>query len=655
MLGPISQLIRLYGTDELVERPRILRAGPLTVEFDAGNLRHIRYHGREMIRAVSFVVRDKNWGTYAPRMIDLHFQEEPEGFRISYEAIVREQVSEFRYSAQIIGKSDGSLSFSGKGTALSDFLTNRTGFVVLHPIEGVAGEGCTIEHVDGTVEETLFPFLIDPVQPMSELRAVTHEFLPGLKVTCRMEGDTFEMEDQRNWTDASYKTYVRPLALPWPYLIAEGETINQTVALTVSGAMTEIEAIDDGLSLALGEQIPGRAMPPLGLGLDPKDLDAIEQNLDVLSQAVPSHLVCYYDPRLGHTPADLRRMAGIGKTLGAELWLEYVIPSVDHFKSDIQELDRAVSDLNHPFSAVMVSPAPDLKCTLPGSPWPPCPPLEECYQIARVAFPGARLGGGMFSFFTELNRKRPPVALLDFVTFTTAAIFHAGDDPSATEGLESLPYLAKSVAAFIDGKPYHVGPSAIGLRMNPYGEAPMANPGNIRQAMNGMDPRQRGLFAAAWTVGFVARFAQGGASALTLGGMVGEFGIAYARTSYPQPWYDENGGVYPVYHVIKGLSALRGQPLLDLTISKPRELQAIAVQRDEGIEIWLANLTDQSQTVDLKASVDGRLSILSAATFEEATQDPSAMDSLARPFSGEIIRMPAYGVGRFRGRWRRNF
>ena len=37
-----------------------------------------------------------------------------------------------------------------------------------------------------------------------------------------MEGDTFEMEDQRNWTDASYKTYVRPLALPWPYTLAGG-------------------------------------------------------------------------------------------------------------------------------------------------------------------------------------------------------------------------------------------------------------------------------------------------------------------------------------------------------------------------------------------------------------------------------------------------
>jgi D-apionolactonase len=655
MLNPISQSVRLYGTDEVVEPPRILRAGNLTVEFDAGNLRHIRYHGHEMIRAVSFVVRDKNWGTYAPRMSGLHFQEEPESFRISYEAIVREQESEFRYSAQIVGKSDGSLSFTGKGTALSDFLTNRTGFVVLHPIEGVAGAECAVEHVDGTMEETRFPFLIDPVQPMKELRAITHRFLPGLKVTCRMEGDTFEMEDQRNWTDASYKTYVRPLALPWPYVVAKSETIDQTVALRVSGAITEMETVKDGLSLALTGQLPGRAMPPVGLGLDPKDLDAVEQNLDVLSKAAPSHLVCYYDPRLGHSPADLRRMTGVGKALGAELWLEYVIPSVDHFKNDIEEIGRTVNDLNNPFAVVMVSPAPDLKCTLPGSPWPPCPPLEDCYRVARAAFPGVRLGGGMFSFFTELNRKRPPMALIDFVTFTTVAIFHAGDDLSATEGLESLPYLAKSVAAFIDGKPYHVGPSAIGLRMNPYGEAPMANPGNIRQAMNGMDPRQRGLFAAAWTVGFVARLGQAGASALTLGGMVGEFGIAHAKTGYPQPWFDENGGVYPVYHAIKGLSALRGRPLIDLTISKPRDLQAIAVRREEEIEVWLANLTDQNQKIDLKGSVNGQLSILSAVTFEEATQDVSVVDSLAQPFREEIINLPPYAVGRLRGRWGGNF
>ena len=68
-----------------------------------------------------------------------------------------------------------------------------------------------------------------------DIRALTHEPLPGVRVACRMEGDAFEMEDQRNWMDASYKTYVRPLALPWPYTIAKGEKLAQRVSLSVTG------------------------------------------------------------------------------------------------------------------------------------------------------------------------------------------------------------------------------------------------------------------------------------------------------------------------------------------------------------------------------------------------------------------------------------
>ena len=79
------------------------------------------------------------------------------------------------------------------------------------------------------------------------------------------------------------------------------------------------------------------------------------------------------------------------------------------------------------------------------------------------------------------------------------------------------------------------------------------------------------------------------------------------RADYPQPWFDENGGLYPVYHAIKGLAALRGRPLIDLAISKPREIQAIAVERDRDIEIWLANLTDQTETVELKPKLVGSL------------------------------------------------
>ena len=61
-----SRSVRLFGTEETVEPPRLLAAGPLTAEFEGGNLRYIRFDGVEMLRAVSFIVRDKNWGTYNP-------------------------------------------------------------------------------------------------------------------------------------------------------------------------------------------------------------------------------------------------------------------------------------------------------------------------------------------------------------------------------------------------------------------------------------------------------------------------------------------------------------------------------------------------------------------------------------------------------------
>ena len=52
-----------------------------------------------------------------------------------------------------------------------------------------------------------------------------------------------------------------------------------------------------------------------------------------------------------------------------------------------------------------------------------------------------KVGGGMLSYFTELNRKRPPVDGIDYVTHTTCPIVHAADDISVMETLEALPYV----------------------------------------------------------------------------------------------------------------------------------------------------------------------------------------------------------------------
>jgi hypothetical protein len=58
--------IALYGSAEQEPEALMLTTGALGAEFVAGNLRDIRFDGVEVIRAIGYIVRDKDWGTYAP-------------------------------------------------------------------------------------------------------------------------------------------------------------------------------------------------------------------------------------------------------------------------------------------------------------------------------------------------------------------------------------------------------------------------------------------------------------------------------------------------------------------------------------------------------------------------------------------------------------
>lgn len=642
-----SRLVRLHGTEEEVEAPNIVKAGELTAEFEAGNLRYVRYAGIELIRAVSFIVRDRNWATYTPLLSNLLIEQDSDGFAISYDAETKDKEQAFRYSAKISGTAKGEIEFAAEGVAATDFVTNRTGFVVLHPIAGVAGRPAAVETADGQKLDTNFPALISPSQPIMNMRAITHEFAPGSRVVCRMEGDVYEMEDQRNWMDASYKTYVRPLAKPWPYTLKAGERLAQKVSLKIEGKLPAPSRRVKAVQLRIGKRIG--VVPPLGVGLAPEDAAAALKSVSALSKIKPAYVICHYDTRLGHDQKSLKAMLKVAAALKAEAWLEAVVTTVDGFEKEIAGLAKIVNRLKSPFKAVFLSPASDMKSTQPTGPWPPCPPLADIYKLARLLFPDTRIGGGMMSYFTELNRKRPPAALADFITFTNSALVHAGDDRSVTEGLEALPAMAKSVGAFGGGKPFAVGPSAIGMRFNPYGAAPQANPRDVRQAMNRNDPRQRGLLGAVWNLGYFAHFARSGAQSIALGGLTGPFGAVYSRQAWPQAWFDAaKGGVYPVFHILRGMSRLRGADLLDIAISRPREVQALAARRKDGkTELWIANLTGDPVTVDLGRKFAGaRAALLDAERFVQAAEKPEFLDRVNIALAGSRVELGPYAACR---------
>ncbi len=292
-------------------------------------------------------------------------------------------------------------------------------------------------------------------------------------------------------------------------------------------------------------------------------------------------------------------------------------------------------------------PAGDLKSVLPGGDRPPSPPLADLYRAARAAFPGVKLGGGMFSFFTELNRKRPPAALLDFVHHGTCPIVHAADDRSVMETHEALPYQIATARSFIGTAAHRVGPTAIGCRDNPHGKTFTANPGNERICLVKADPRQRGLFGAAWMLGYVASLASKGVEAISFGAPTGPLGIIHRRGDAAVPYYDNLAGpaVYPAYHVLAGLARASGAKRVEVTSSDDEALRCLAYRSQGATLLWVANATAQKQKVRVAHGGGKAMGIvLDEASFARATTDPLGFQGDPQPIDLSRLALGAFAV-----------
>jgi hypothetical protein len=642
----VSRAVKLCGTEQPDVVGRVLEAGPLSVELDNGNLRYLKVGGVEVLRSLAFLVRDENWGTYVPTLSNVVIDQRADGFSVSYRAVCSREGQEIGYEARIEGRGDGSLEFSGTATPVTDFLTARTGFVVLHPLQGVAGRPVEVEHVDGQIVKSTFPALVNPVQPFLNIRSLAHEVVPGLQAVVRMEGDTFEMEDHRNWTDASFKTYVRPLALPWPYTLKAGETVQQSVKLSLVGAARAVRKSASSAALEVRVGAPtNRRVPAIGLGMPAEEIGPTLASIDLVERVAPRLLIGQFDPRAGHGRRELEAYRQICERTGAECELEVVVQSIDQFAEELSATATLVREAGLNLSAVAVCPVGDLKSVLPGGVRPPAPPLADLYRAARAAFPAQRLGGGMFSFFTELNRKRPPAELLDFVHNSTCPIVHAADDRSVMETHEALPYQVATARSFIGKTAYRVGPSAIGCRDNPHGKTFTPNPDNVRICLVKADPRQRALFGAAWAVGYAASFAPTGLEALSFGAPTGPLGVIHREGGARVPYFDALGAraVYPAYHVVAGLTRASGARIVACSGAEAGGICSFAYRGQGATLVWLANQTAHEKTVRVAAG-PGRNSsaafgiVLDENSFERATLDPFTFQAGHRAL--DLARLP---------------
>lgn len=586
---PDITLSRLtFGTAEPFAEPLAIAAGPWRARYANGTVRSLSWKGTEILRGVDSPIRDESWRTAVPEHPTDETGLEEGVVVVRRRFTVMEGALACAFECRFDPAGDVSMTFRAR--AEHDLSTCRAGLTLLHPTSGVAGSHLRIEHPDGSIEESTFPDLISPSQPAFDIRRLRHRVGP-VEVEIAFDGDVFEMEDQRNWTDASFKTYCRPLSWEVPFKIRAGETVSQSIRIAaavrtaapqaagrpvegVTHVATPLLAVEDGWWPSSGGSRIVEAADVTGL------LARIGSRLDV----VPDWLIT--------------------AARAARIDLEIVIAAGADPAAELTGIAARLSRVGITPERVIALPEPYLKSYQPDATWPAGPTPTDAARAAAAAFPEADIGVGVLTNFTELNRCRPAPDVGNYLTHGTSAIVHAADDESVFQTLEALGDVYATARDIAGRRPCRLGLSAIGMRDNPYGTAVADNPARERVAMALDDPRHGALFGAAFAVGLAAAAADAGCEAFAPAAPTGPFGL----TAGPDT-------VAPIFHVVRAMALLAGLPCNVHAVAPP--VRGVRVENDGRSVMVAANCGLEPCVLPLTAP--SLVRVLDGSAFPAAT------------------------------------
>ncbi len=566
-----------------------LQAGRLSLLLDesSGTVRFVRFGGVEVLRGIYAAVRDRDWNTLDPVISDCKIQQDESQFSISFQADCSNGQEHYRWNGEIRGQASGQVDYRFSGVAVTAIERNRIGLCVLHPTQ-CAGQSAVTLSPEGRHESVQFPDDISPHQPMKNLRQITHSPQPGMIVRVRMEGDTFEMEDQRNWTDASFKTYCTPLDQPFPIRVGAGERVEQSVHLSIQTNPSQLDSLaapsDASLEtvIEVSDQVSELTVPPLGLGSATHRRPLRQDELQLLKQLNLSHLRCDLDLASGQWRTDLKRAAKESSRLG--VMLEVALFVTDEGSADLAEFAAAARALIDSGSLRGI-----VRCLVFDRHNKTT--SDHTMRLAADQLgglcPGVALGGGTNAYFAELNRQPVSTDGLDFGCYSINPQVHAFDNLSLVETLEVQGQTVRSARSLLKGTPIVVSPVTLKPRFNPNATSD-ATSAAATVAPAEVDARQTTLFAAGWTLGSIKHLAAESVSAITYFETCGCRGVIGATA------------VHPIYFVFQALAGYRSGKILPSQSSRPLAVESLVVQNGPQRRILLANLTSDLQTVAIR-------------------------------------------------------
>jgi hypothetical protein len=559
--------------------------------YEAGSIRSLKVGADEIVRRIYFALRDRNWNTIAGRIGEEEIKVSDDEFVVSFVSAHESGPVRFHWRGEIRGGRDGRVSFVMDGTSVSSFQRNRVGLCVLHPME-IAGRSCTITHSDGTVETAAFPSLISPHQPFFAIRALEYSPSTRTSVSVEFEGDVFEMEDQRNWTDASFKTYSTPLDLPFPVELRAGTKIRQTVTVSPSvagGGQTlrrSRPVAKTGIALRVDRNREFR-VPDLGFVWQPFPSADPSPLLDRIRAVRPDFLRCDMHPGIetvSEICASLESAGNVGVLLELGLFMG------NDEEADLLRVRRALEKARPAVKRILVF--------REGSKSTPAASLRSANEALKPSCPGVEFCAGTDAFFAELNRDRPDMSLADGMTFSINPQVHVFDNASLVESLDAQRVTIETAKTFAAAKPIHVSPVSFKMRWNPNatgGEENAAEKGGL----SFVDPRQLSLFGAAWTAGSIHSLGLGGADSVTYFETIGARGIMEQDQPVLSPAFFPSlpHGVFPLYFVFLGLAPYKGGRAVHVQSDDPLMVDAFAVKKNGRLLYVVSNYADEEETV----------------------------------------------------------
>jgi len=585
-----------------------LKAGKLTLKFSNGALRYISSGNNEIIRMIYAAVRDKDWLTIIPVISDEDFDIKSNSFHIRFICKYVSGDIDFTAQIEITGNQDNSITLCMEGKANKVFQRNRIGFCVLHPIESCAGKSCLITHTNGIAEESAFPDLIQPHHPFTDIRSMSWP-VSGGRCCLNFEGDIFETEDQRNWTDASFKTYSTPLSLPYPVKVTVGTIISQRIEFRVESLHADISSEEESVNITLyhGKFLK---LPMIGIARTTRSKPLTDTELRILRSLRFDHY--RINVHLFEDGWQVAAGQAIAEAAGLAAKVEFALFFDINFEVQIRVFIEWFS-LKRPLTYCILI----FHRSYPATPGEI---VDKVIPVIRKEAPWIKIGIGTNANFAELNRNRPASHEADLECFSIQPQEHAFDKQTLVENLKAQEYVVKSAIRFSEGHGIWISPVNIRRRFNA-NKTFIEEPFSVRESTLQADARIMSLFGACWTAISLKYLCENEIAGVTFYETVGENGIMQGENNsrWPLEFPSYRGMIFPVYFIFKYLQKYRSLRVIRSSSSRPLVTDSFSLTDGKQVRIILTNFTSRPHNVKI-TGCKGLLRIknLNTGNFAEA-------------------------------------